>query len=163
MLKHFVKAIFILAIAALSANLWAGIEVYDFDTPEQEARFKKLSDEMRCPLCLNANLSGSDAAIAADLRNEIYSQIMAGQSNEDIIEFMTIRYGDFINYRPPLNRGTFFLWFAPALLLLAGFFIVLRMLKANKNRENDLELSEEERLQLEGILSANHEPLDNKT
>ena len=76
---------------------------------------------------------------------------------------MTIRYGDFINYRPPLNRGTFFLWFAPALLLLAGFFIVLRMLKANKNRENDLELSEEERLQLEGILSANHEPLDNKT
>lgn len=133
----------------------AAIEEHSFQNDEQKERYQTLVDEMRCPKCLNANLSGSDAPIAADLRAEIYSQISSGKSDEEIIDFMTARYGDFILYRPPLNPGTALLWFGPAALLLAGFFIVRRMLKAAGNTESSETLSLEEQQKLDALLSVN--------
>ncbi len=141
---------FLTSVCLLSAN--AAIEVYQFDNESQEERFNVLSDELRCPMCLNSNLSGSDAPIAADLRAEIYEQILDGRSNTEIISFMTDRYGDFINYRPPLNSGTFLLWFGPLFLLLAGFLIVWRMGKSSQ-KLNPSELSSEEQKKLNNILA----------
>jgi cytochrome c-type biogenesis protein CcmH len=135
----------------LSAN--AAIEVYQFDNDSQQERFNNLSDQLRCPMCLNSNLSGSDAPIAADLRAEIYEQILDGRSNDQIIEFMTQRYGDFINYRPPLNSGTFLLWFGPIFLLLAGLLIVWRMGKASQLLK-PAELTDAEQQKLKDILSS---------
>jgi cytochrome c-type biogenesis protein CcmH len=134
----------------------AAIEVYEFDDDSQQQRFNDLSDQLRCPMCLNSNLSGSDAPIAADLRAEIYEQILDGRSNEQIIEFMTQRYGDFINYRPPLNSGTFLLWFGPLILLLTGLLVVWRMGK-NSQTINTEDLSAEEQQKLQAILAGKEE------
>ncbi len=135
----------------LSAN--AAIEVYQFEDDSQQERFNALSDQLRCPMCLNSNLSGSDAPIAADLRAEIYEQILDGRTNDQIIDFMTQRYGDFINYRPPLNSGTFLLWFGPLILLFAGMLIVWRMGK-NSQQLKPSELTEAEQQKLNDILAS---------
>lgn len=130
----------------------AAIEEYPFAAEEDQERFKQLVYELRCPKCMNSNLAGSDAPIATDLRNEVYRQINEGRSDKEIIEFMTSRYGDFILYRPPLNPGTFLLWFGPAILLLVGFFIIRRSVKQNADAETAL--SDEERRRLDAILAS---------
>ncbi|MDG2091142.1 MAG: cytochrome c-type biogenesis protein CcmH [Gammaproteobacteria bacterium] len=146
------KIILILIISsAFVVSVNAAIVVYQFDNESQQQRFNDLSDQLRCPMCLNSNLSGSDAPIAADLRAEIYEQIIDGRSNDEIIDFLTQRYGDFINYRPPLNSGTFLLWFGPLFLLLAGIFIVWRIGK-NSQKLQPLELSSEEQKKLNTLL-----------
>ena len=131
----------------------AAIEVYDFETTEQEQRFKTLTAQMRCPMCLNSNIAGSDAQIASDLRAEVHRQILEGKTDKEIMDFMTVRYGDFINYKPPLNKGTFLLWFGPVFLLLIGFFVVFRMLKRNSGTET-VPLAADEQEQLEKLLEA---------
>lgn len=138
-----------LILFLISLPVLGAIEEYDFDNAQQEQRFKKLTYEMRCPKCLNSSLAGSDAPIAADLRKEIYEQIREGRSNEEIVEFMTSRYGQFILYRPRLTKGTFLLWFGPPLLLVAGFFIVRRMMRGSQlaaQGETSLTAEEQERL-----------------
>ena len=137
----------------------AAIEEYAFDTDQQEDRFKKLTYELRCPKCLNSNLAGSDAPIAADLRAEIYDQIREGRTNYEIIEFMSSRYGDFILYRPRLTAATFFLWFGPAFLLLAGLVIARRMIANSQQAEvqNDAPLTSSEQEQLRKLLNDNRD------
>lgn len=146
----------------LAALLWlptvhAAIEELEFASPDDRARYERLAEELRCPKCLNSNLAGSDAPIAADLRAEIHEQILAGRSNDEIVDFMTARYGDFILYRPPLNIGTALLWFGPGLLLLAGLVILRRMLIANRSAASveggsDAMLSSEEQHKLDALL-----------
>jgi cytochrome c-type biogenesis protein CcmH len=149
-------------IAALALFLigaaHAAIEEVQFENATQEERYHYLIDIMRCPMCLNANLSGSDAPIAADLRKEIQEQIRAGKSNDEIIEFMRARYGDFIIYRPPLNRVTAFLWFGPPALLLLGFIVLRRMLKQQKQNVTDAALSAEESAHLQELLHDKESP-----
>jgi len=142
-----------LLVLMLALPAMAAIEEYAFDSEQQEDRFKKLTYEMRCPKCLNSNIAGSDAPIAADLRMEIYDQIREGRSNDEIIEFMSSRYGDFILYRPRLTMGTFILWFGPAFLLLAGIVIVRRMMmNSQRVANNETGLSSAEQEQLRQIL-----------
>ena len=147
-LKHVLFSVLLLLVIPVHA----AIEEYGFDTPEQEQRFKQLTYELRCPKCLNSNLAGSDAPIAADLRQEIYDQIREGRSNKEIIEFMTSRYGDFMLYRPRLTAGTFFLWFGPALLLIAGILIVRRMMLASQAQPTEGALTEAEKARLHSLL-----------
>ena len=156
MIMSLIRCFSALFLLLLSLQAFAAIEEYAFDSEQEEDRFKKLTFEMRCPKCLNSNLAGSDAPIAADLRNEIYEQITAGRSNDEIIEFMSSRYGDFILYRPRLTLATFFLWFGPAFLLLAGFFIVRRMLHASQiAQQNETALSIDEQETLRKLLETN--------
>lgn len=148
----FMKYSFVLLLM-LAMPGFAAIEEYAFEDEQTEERFRKLTYEMRCPKCLNSNLAGSDAPIAADLRQEIYEQIREGRSNDEIIEFMSARYGDFILYRPRLTLATFFLWFGPAFLLVAGLYIVRRMM-INSQRAQPTEgaLSAQEQEKLRRIL-----------
>lgn len=109
----------LLALALLAgAPALAGIDAYEFRTPEQEQRYRALVEELRCPKCQNQNLAGSDALVARDLKDRTYRLVMAGKSDEEIRQHMVERYGDFITYRPPLRAGTLLLWAGPALLLL---------------------------------------------
>lgn len=135
----------------------AAIEELDFASVQDRARYEKLVEELRCPKCTSGNLAGSDAPIAADLRAEIYKQIEAGRTDEEIQSFMTARYGDFILYRPPLKPGTVLLWFGPLLFLLVGLFIVRRMVRANNSElagegGSDAALSSEEQRKLDALL-----------
>jgi cytochrome c-type biogenesis protein CcmH len=86
------------------------------------------------------------------LRAEIYKQIREGRSDEEIIEFMRARYGDFIMYRPPLNTSTLFLWFGPGVLLVLGFFVLRRLLLASRSSAAQESLSAEELQKLHSFL-----------
>ncbi|MCX7628100.1 MAG: cytochrome c-type biogenesis protein CcmH [Methylophilaceae bacterium] len=90
------------------------------DDPEVEARLKALSSELRCLVCQNQTLADSSAALAEDLRQEIRALIAQGLSDQEIIDYLVARYGDFVRYRPPLKATTLLLWIGPGLLLAAG-------------------------------------------
>jgi len=109
----------------------AQIDVFDFETPEQEQRYRQLSNDFRCPMCQNANLSSSPGGVASDLRREIYRMIMEGQTDAQIEEFMLARYGDFILYRPRLTAQTLLLWFGPLLFLLAGVWVTVSIIRSS--------------------------------
>ena len=102
----------------ISFNAHAAIDVYDFDSPQQEAQYRGLIEELRCPKCQNQNLAGSDAPIAQDLKQKTYDMIKEGRSDAEIRAYMQERYGDFITYKPPVRPSTWILWFFPPLLLI---------------------------------------------
>lgn len=119
----------ILALLLLAgAPALASIDVYEFQTPEQETRYRHLIEELRCPKCQNQNLAGSDAMVARDLKDRTYQLLMEGKSDAEIRAHMVERYGDFITYRPPLRAGTVLLWVGPGLLLvLVAAFLIWRV------------------------------------
>ena len=94
-----------------------------------EQRLVAISSELRCLVCQNESLAGSQAELANDLRREIRTMIEAGQSDQQIIDFMVARYGDFVLYRPPVKGVTLLLWGGPVLLLLIGLIALVRYLK----------------------------------
>ncbi|CAI8038414.1 Cytochrome c-type biogenesis protein CcmH [Geodia barretti] len=90
----------------------------EFDSPEQETRFEELLEELRCMVCQNQTLADSNARLARDLRERTYNMVRSGKSNNEIIEHMVERFGDFVLYRPPLKKTTVLLWFGPAIFLI---------------------------------------------
>jgi cytochrome c-type biogenesis protein CcmH len=99
------------------------------DDPVTEKRLQSLSAELRCLVCQNQTIADSHADLAVDLRREIRGMIQAGQTDQQIIDFMVARYGDFVLYRPPLKTTTAILWGGPALLLLVGLFGLIHHLR----------------------------------
>lgn len=128
----------------------AAIDAYAFRDDAERARYSELTRELRCPKCQNQDIADSNAPIAADLRKEIYRMLGEGQSNQQIIDFMVDRYGDFVRYKPSLNARTWLLWFGPAGLLVGGFvvigLIVGRRRKAQSAQTDELCEDEKQRL-----------------
>lgn len=110
----------------------AEIIFYKFDDPVKEAQFNRLITELRCPKCQNNNLADSNAPLSVDLKDIIYDKVNAGASDEEIIDFLKERYGDFIHYKPPVNSATWLLWFGPFVLLLVSAGFVMRYLQMAK-------------------------------
>jgi cytochrome c-type biogenesis protein CcmH len=100
--------------------------MYPFDSPKQDAQFSHLLRDLRCLVCQNQDLADSNAALAKDLRNEVYSLVKNGQSDDEIIHYLTARYGDFILFRPPVKALTALLWYGPAFFMVLGLFIFWR-------------------------------------
>lgn len=128
------------------ALVWAVIETYQFSSPDLEVRYHSLSQELRCPKCQNQNIADSNAPIARDLRVVLYEQLEAGASDGEILEYMVARYGEFVRYRPGLDRNTFLLWTAPALLLLAGAGVVVRQARRGGKRPEALSAEEQKEI-----------------
>ncbi|WP_024647425.1 cytochrome c-type biogenesis protein [Pseudomonas syringae] len=132
----------------------AAIDAYTFRDEAERARYSELTRELRCPKCQNQDIADSNAPIAADLRKEIYRMLGEGQSNQQIIDFMVDRYGDFVRYKPSLSARTWLLWFGPAGLLLGGVvvigFIVVRRRK--QRPEHAAQLSDDEQQRLARLL-----------
>ncbi|MCW5580832.1 MAG: cytochrome c-type biogenesis protein CcmH [Luteimonas sp.] len=101
-----------------------------FHDAAEEQRFHALVSELRCVMCQNQSLADSNAQIAHDLRREVFDLMRAGRSDEEIREFLVARYGEFVLYRPRFGGRTWLLWLAPALLLLAGGGVIVRILRA---------------------------------
>lgn len=100
--------------------------LYPLQTDQQEAQFNHLLHSLRCLVCQNQDLADSNASLALDLRREVYERVKRGQSSHEIRNFLTERYGDFILFDPPVETVTVILWFAPAIFLSIGLFIVWR-------------------------------------
>ncbi|MEL0027107.1 MAG: cytochrome c-type biogenesis protein [Perlucidibaca sp.] len=138
----------LVAALLLGAGLaHATIDVHEFRDAGEEARYRGLIDELRCPKCQNTNLAGSDAELAGDLKERVYEQVRAGRSDAEIRDYLIARYGDFITYKPPLRAGTFLLWWGPLLLLVgAGLALILRV-RGQSARAKPLSTDEKARLQ----------------
>ena len=139
--------LFLIFLLSFAQYVYADVYLYPFDNELQETRFQGLLGELRCPKCQNQSLADSDAEIAKDLRQKVYDLLIDGKSDGEIRNYLIVRYGDFISYRPPLTSTTLILWLGPLLLLLLsiGFAIVKVMknasapVKNTQQKSNDLD------------------------
>ncbi len=138
---------------ALTANANAVVfGKYEFDDAEQLERYQQLIYELRCLVCQNQNLADSNAELAGDLRREVHRLILAGKSDQDVIDFMVARYGDFVLYRPPLKAKTVLLWSGPFVLGIGALVLLLVQLRRRAEDAGDTPLSDEERARLRALL-----------
>ena len=133
---------------------YAAIDVRDFADEGQRQRFYDLATVLRCPKCQNENIAESNAPIASDLRDEIQRMMKAGKNDQQIVDFMVARYGDFVLYDPPMSPRTVLLWLGPGMLLLIGVGAIMAIV-ANRRRarvSNASPLSDTECSRLAGLL-----------
>ena len=133
----------LLMLLLISQAATAEIEIYDFKDPLLEQRYQTLTEQLRCLVCQNQNIADSHAELAQDLRRKVYELLNSGNNDDQIIRYMTDRYGDFVLYRPPLKLKTLLLWLTPALAVLLGgigFWWVLRNAKQPKQEPPESEL-----------------------
>ena len=124
------QRILVFLFAAILMSSAAAIDTDKrFDDPDLQARYEKLISEVRCLQCQNQSIKDSNVSLAADLRREIARMIEEGKSDDDIADFLVVRYGEFALYRPRTTGKTLVLWLAPFLLVLLGVFALARVVK----------------------------------
>ncbi|HHX36066.1 MAG TPA: cytochrome c-type biogenesis protein CcmH [Gammaproteobacteria bacterium] len=152
-MKRFIYALGL--VFACLGTAQASIDTYEFSTQAERERYRTLVEELRCPKCQNQNIADSDAPIAMDMRDEIFKKLEQGESNEQIVEFLVDRYGDFVRYKPPVNKSTLILWYGPAVFLAFGFLmvavIVIRRRRSVRADNNQQQLSGDEKDRLSDI------------
>ncbi|PKG39882.1 cytochrome c-type biogenesis protein [Psychromonas sp. Urea-02u-13] len=128
----------------------SAIDTFEFESIEQEQVFHDLTKVLRCPKCQNQNISDSNAELAKDLRNKTYELVKEGKTQDEVVDYMVARFGNFVRYDPPITPATIFLWLGPLLFILFGFLVLYKQAK-NKNRKED-ELDSNEAIRLKKIL-----------
>ncbi|MCX7165565.1 MAG: cytochrome c-type biogenesis protein CcmH [Rhodocyclales bacterium] len=117
-----------------------------------EKRMVAISEELRCLVCQNESLAGSHAELALDLRREIRKMIGEGKTDQEILDFMVARYGDFVRFRPPMKPTTWLLWGGPFLLLAGGLAGLIAFLRRRAKENAAPALSEEEHRRAAALL-----------
>jgi cytochrome c-type biogenesis protein CcmH len=148
-MKH--VSILILVLISLAAPALAK-EAKPVEDPQIEQRMQALTQQLRCLVCQNETLADSHADLAEDLRKEIREQMKAGKSDQEIIAFLTQRYGDFVLYKPPVKATTYLLWFGPFVLLLGGTLLLYRYVKHRREIIQDQPLTAAEHKRAEELL-----------
>lgn len=143
----------VLIVLFLSGPVWAGEARPLADDPVSEARLKHLAVELRCLVCQNQTLADSNAPLAEDLRREVREMIAKNMSDQEIIEFLTARYGDFVLYRPPLKATTTLLWVGPFVLVLVGATALVVTLRRRAGKLVDVPVTEDEHRRVEQLLA----------
>jgi cytochrome c-type biogenesis protein CcmH len=151
----------ILALLALSSAsacfAVSQIDTFEFSDEVQERRYRALIDEFRCPKCLNTNLAGSDAPIAQDLRKVVYRLVVIeAKADQEVRDYLQVRYGDFVLYDPPFNARTWYIWVVPIGLGLLGVFVILGLQRRVTGQSTVLDSSQQARLRsiVEGTAAA---------
>src|SRR5215213_1212832 len=149
-------AVSVLLICLLASVVMAQVQEEEVpsDDPVIEQRLSNLSKELRCLQCQNQTLADSPAGLAADLRREIRAQMKAGKSDQEIVAFLTQRYGDFILYRPRVTFITYLLWFGPFVLLLGGLYVLFTYIKQRRDQIAEKPLSADEHRRAEELLAS---------
>ena len=153
MYKFISKLILLIVVAFSLSAVAAPIETFKFDSPETEKVFHKLSEELRCLVCQNQNIAESNADLAKDLRLEIYTMLSDGKSEDEIVDFMVQRYGDYVLYRPPFKPMTWLLWFGPAIVFAFGLVFVVRFMKSQASKKQVESLSDEDMQRIKNLHS----------
>lgn len=118
--------VWVAMLLMVAVNVFSSVPVWSEQlTPMQEQRYHKLLKELRCLVCQNQSLSESDAGLASDLRDEVHDMVLQDLTDDEIFDFMTSRYGDFVLYRPPFKPQNYVLWIAPFLLLAIGLAVLI--------------------------------------
>jgi cytochrome c-type biogenesis protein CcmH len=149
------RALCMLVLLAAGA-LHAAIDTFDFATEEQRLRYLEFARELRCPKCQNQNLADSNAPIAEDLRQELHRLLVEGKTDQEIVDFMVTRYGEYVLYEPRLELKTVLLWGAPVLMLCGGLMVlagIVRKARAGaRAAASATALSDAERRRLDELL-----------
>ena len=124
--KAIALSVFTLLFVLSAFSVSAAEDKFSFDTPAQRESFLKLTAELRCPMCQNQNIADSDAMIAHDMRRKVYALLKQGKTEQEVIDFMKSRYGDFVHYQPPVTAATLWLWAGPVLFIFIALIVVVR-------------------------------------
>lgn len=128
-------------------------DVYSFDTAEKQQRYQTMIAELRCPKCQNQNIADSNSPISEDMRNEVYRMMTNGASDVEIMDSLVGRFGEFIRYKPQVEKRTLLLWATPAISVLGGLLVVGGIIiRSRRNNQHDSQLSPEERARLSRIM-----------
>ncbi len=147
------KTLSVVLVWLLCLPLWVGAVQSEFELdPEQEARFRELTKELRCPKCQNQSIFDSNAGVAGDLRREIIQQIKAGRSDQEIIDYMVARYGDFVRYRPVFDGRTAILWIGPFVLMAVGAGVLVWQIRKRRRLAAEAQLDEAHRARVAALL-----------
>ncbi|VAW36058.1 Cytochrome c heme lyase subunit CcmL [hydrothermal vent metagenome] len=127
----------LLFLLTLLSGITSAIDIHEFETEQQRLDYQQLTEELRCLVCQNQNISGSDAGLAKDLRNEVAKLVRQGQSQTQITDYMVQRYGDFVRYSPPIRIDTIILWVLPFMVLIIAAIILIISIRKNKTNNTD--------------------------
>jgi len=139
-------------VLAAAMPVSAAIDVYEFESVEQEKAFHELTATLRCPKCQNNTIADSNAELAKDMRQKTYDLLSEGKSEQDVVDYMIARYGNFVTYNPPLMLSTIILWAGPLLFVLIGFTVLVMRSRKAGEAQSDTELEADEEQRLKSIL-----------
>ncbi len=129
-MRYFIQ--FLLLLELINPVHAESIEAKSFVNNQQQQRYQALINEIRCPVCQGQSIGGSNAGLAKDLREKVRELILKQNTDDNIRQFMTDRYGDFVVFKPPVNKNTYLLWFAPFVFLALGLLFLVRSLLTKK-------------------------------
>ncbi|MAZ06392.1 cytochrome c-type biogenesis protein [Marinobacter sp. SS8-8] len=145
-----------LALVVLISGVATGdvADVYDFEDRAQEQRYQNLIAELRCPKCQNQNIADSNAPIARDMRDEVYRMMKDGAGNEEIVESLVGRFGEFVRYKPEFDSRTFLLWATPVITVFGGLLAVaVVIIRSRRAGAEGSVLSVEEKARVDRMLA----------
>ncbi|ABV85548.1 heme lyase NrfEFG subunit NrfF [Shewanella pealeana] len=143
----------VLLVSMVSIVNATPVDTYEFKSVDNQKRALSLAHSLRCPQCQNQNLIDSNSPVAQDLRLEVYQMVDEGKGDDEIVEFMTSRYGEFVLYKPRMEAKTYALWLGPVALLLFGGLIGFFFIRKQRIAEaTNQELSTEEQEELDRLL-----------
>lgn len=136
-----------------AVNAWAGEARPMAQDPELEKRVEAVSAELRCLVCQNQTIADSHADLAVDLKNQVREMLRSGKSNDEVVNYMVERYGDFVRYKPPVKPTTYLLWFGPGVLIVVGLFVLMVTLRKRHVRvAATVPLSQDDLKKVDGLL-----------
>ena len=124
----------VIALLCAAQSVRADAEILQFNSPQHKELFKELTAELRCLVCQNQNLADSDADLAKDLKEQVYTMVQDGATRQQVLDYMVTRYGDFVLYRPAFKLKTLLLWLGPVGFLLITLFLVLNWVRSRAQR-----------------------------
>tara|TARA_R110002049_G_scaffold13509_2_gene58634 strand:+ start:267313 stop:267774 length:462 start_codon:yes stop_codon:yes gene_type:complete len=149
------KLVLLLFLTGMSLLSVINAEVISV-APEYEQRYKHILSELRCLVCQNQTVAESSSDLANDLRIEVKEMLERGESDQEILTFMSDRYGDFVLYNPPVRPRTYLLWAGPFLLLIGGIITALILVKRRSKGVVDDQLSDDDKQRLKDLLDNNN-------
>ena len=154
-MKYLLRGLIVSVVLSFALPVLAvQIEFHTFENEQREKLYLDLIAELRCVKCQNQNLAESNAELATDMREKTYEMITAGKSREDVVNYMTARYGDFVLYKPPFKSKTILLWVGPPLLLFLSLFMLLKIVR-KQSKQVPKQLSDDERESVRSVLKSN--------
>lgn len=143
------KKIFVYLLVTFSCLSFATEDQMTFDNKQQEALYKELVKELRCPKCQNQNIADSNAVVAKDMRVKTKELVDQGQDKKQVIDYMVNRYGQFAHYQPPLNAATSLLWILPISFVLLAIFLLVRRSSKSTTSANQAEVAQNDAMNKE--------------
>ena len=137
MANRFLQTILAFVVACSMGAAWANEAAPASADPALEARMMAISSELRCLVCQNQTIADSHAELAVDLRTQVREMLQKGMTEQQIAEYMTDRYGDFVLYRPPFKSTTMLLWIGPGVMLVLGLLMLVLVLRRRSRMPQD--------------------------